>query len=71
MRRNAHKLTEFQQTHHISKAYTSAAELLNDPDVDAVYVATPPGLARLIGLTGLTGLLRWGYQGYDILVYIG
>lgn len=42
MRRNAEKAADYAQRHGISKWYTDADALINDPDVNAVYVATPP-----------------------------
>jgi predicted dehydrogenase len=43
MRRNAEKAADYARRHNVSKWYTNASELINDPEVDAVYVATPPG----------------------------
>jgi len=42
MRRNAEKVADYAKRHKISKYYTDASDLINDPEVDAVYVATPP-----------------------------
>ena len=42
MRRNAEKAADYAKRHHISKFYTNADDLINDPEVDAVYIATPP-----------------------------
>lgn len=42
MRRNAEKAADYARRHHIPKWYSNASELINDPDVDAVYIATPP-----------------------------
>lgn len=42
MRRNAEKAADYAQRHGIEKWYTDADALINDPDVNAVYVATPP-----------------------------
>ncbi|EAR12666.1 Predicted dehydrogenase [Polaribacter irgensii 23-P] len=39
--RNPHKAAEFAAQHHSQKAYNSYDELLKDPEVDAVYIATP------------------------------
>ena len=33
---------DFAQRHGVAKHYTDADALINDPDVDAVYVASPP-----------------------------
>ncbi|GJM77675.1 hypothetical protein HMSSN139_01710 [Paenibacillus sp. HMSSN-139] len=40
--RNLEKAKAFAEKFGIPKAYGSYEELVADPDVDAVYVATPP-----------------------------
>lgn len=42
MRRNIEKAKDFAQRHNVPRYYTNAEELIGDPDVDAVYVSTPP-----------------------------
>lgn len=42
MRRNAEKAADYAKRHNVQKWYSHAFELINDPDVDAVYIATPP-----------------------------
>ena len=42
MRRDAEKAADFARRHHVARWYTDADELINDPNVDVVYVATPP-----------------------------
>jgi 1,5-anhydro-D-fructose reductase (1,5-anhydro-D-mannitol-forming) len=42
MRRDAAKAADYAKRHNVSKWYTDADELIADPQVDAVYVATPP-----------------------------
>jgi predicted dehydrogenase len=42
MRRNAEKAKDYAQRHGVGKWYSNADELINDPDVNAIYVATPP-----------------------------
>lgn len=42
MSRNANKAQLYAERHNISKWYTDAQELINDPRVNAVYIATPP-----------------------------
>jgi predicted dehydrogenase len=42
MRRNAEKAEDYARRHKVDKWYNNAEELLNDPEVNAVYVATPP-----------------------------
>ncbi|WP_298555743.1 Gfo/Idh/MocA family oxidoreductase [uncultured Algibacter sp.] len=42
MRRDVEKLNDYAKRHRIEKTFTNAEALINDPDVDAVYIATPP-----------------------------
>ena len=42
MSRNAEKAKSYAQRHGISQWYTDAQELVDDPRVNAVYIATPP-----------------------------
>ena len=42
MSRNADRARSYAERHHIPRWYTDAQALLNDPDVNAVYIATPP-----------------------------
>lgn len=42
MRRNEEKLIDYAQRHSIEKYYTNADELIQDEDIDAIYIATPP-----------------------------
>lgn len=42
MRRNFEKAKDFAQRHGVAKYFSDAAELINDPEVNAVYIATPP-----------------------------
>lgn len=42
MRRNAEKAKEYALRHHIDRWTTNAQELIDNPDVQAIYVATPP-----------------------------
>ncbi|MDF2634040.1 MAG: dehydrogenase [Pelosinus sp.] len=39
--RNLEKAKEFANIYHIKKAYGSYEEMLNDPEIDVVYIATP------------------------------
>ncbi|MGB0579549.1 MAG: Gfo/Idh/MocA family protein [Limisphaerales bacterium] len=43
MRRKGALAKDFARRHGVPKWYDDAAQLINDPDVDAVYVATTPG----------------------------
>lgn len=42
MSRDAEKVKNYAERHNIPKWYTDAQELINDPDVNAIYIATPP-----------------------------
>lgn len=46
MRRNGELAEDYAKRHGVAKWYDDAAALINDPDVNAVYVATPPGFHR-------------------------
>ncbi len=43
MRRNRKLAEDYAHRHNVPKVYSEAAELINDKDINAVYVATPPG----------------------------
>ena len=42
MSRSHDKASSYAQRHHISRWYTDAQQLIEDPEVNAVYIATPP-----------------------------
>ncbi|OPH53368.1 oxidoreductase [Paenibacillus ferrarius] len=42
MRRDAHLAEDYAKRHGVAKWYDNAEALVHDPDVDAIYVATPP-----------------------------
>ena len=42
MRRNEEKAADYARRHNVPKWCSNASDLINDPEVDAVYVATPP-----------------------------
>ena len=42
MSRNGDKARSYAERHHVKRWYTDAQELINDPDVNAIYIATPP-----------------------------
>lgn len=50
MRRNEEKAADYAKRHHVNKYYTNADVLINDPEIDAVYIATPPDTHKLYGL---------------------
>ncbi|WP_210465722.1 Gfo/Idh/MocA family protein [Rufibacter roseolus] len=43
MRRNGEKAQDYARRHNVPKWYDDAQALIQDPEVDAVYIATPPG----------------------------
>ena len=42
MRRNGAKAADYAKRHNISRWYDEADKLINDPKVNAIYIATPP-----------------------------
>lgn len=56
MRRNGALAADYARRHGVPRWYDDARKLVEDPEVDAIYVATPPGshleLARLVAAAG-------------------
>ena len=50
MRRDAEKAADYAKRHNISKYYSDADALINDPEIDAIYIATPPDTHHFYGL---------------------
>lgn len=46
MRRNSALAEDYAKRHQVPKWYSNADELINDPEVNAVYIATPPDSHR-------------------------
>lgn len=42
MRRNAAKAADYAKRHQVPRWYDDATKLINDPEVNAIYIATPP-----------------------------
>ncbi|WP_418264326.1 Gfo/Idh/MocA family protein [Flavobacterium faecale] len=42
MRRDIEKCADYAKRHGVQKYYSDADALINDPEVDAIYIATPP-----------------------------
>ena len=42
MRRNAAKAEDYARRHNVPRWYDDASKLINDPEVNAIYIATPP-----------------------------
>lgn len=53
MRRDADKARDYAERHHVPSWYSDADDLINDPDVNAIYVATPPHVHSLYTLKAL------------------
>ena len=43
MRRDEEKAKDFAARHNVPKYYADASEMINDPEINAIYIATPPG----------------------------
>ncbi|MEL1245563.1 Gfo/Idh/MocA family oxidoreductase [Flavobacterium sp. DGU11] len=50
MRRDAEKAADYAKRHGVPKYYSDADALINDPEVDAVYIATPPDTHKIYAL---------------------
>jgi len=53
MRRNRELAEDYARRHNVPKVYSSAEALIGDREVNAVYVATPPGSHREYALKAL------------------
>jgi len=53
MRRDADKARDYAQRHNVPRWYDDAERLIADPDVDAVYIATPPSSHREYALKAI------------------
>ncbi|MES2418681.1 MAG: Gfo/Idh/MocA family oxidoreductase [Bacteroidota bacterium] len=42
MRRNSAKAKDYAERHQVKKWYDNAQQLIDDPEVNAIYIATPP-----------------------------
>ncbi|CAI8727619.1 Gfo/Idh/MocA family protein [Chryseobacterium sp. IT-36CA2] len=42
MRRDGAKAADYAKRHNVPKWYDDASQLINDPEVNAIYIATPP-----------------------------
>jgi len=50
MRRDLDKAADYANRHHVAKYSNDADALINDPEVDAVYIATPPDTHKYYAL---------------------
>ncbi len=53
MRRNGMLAADYAKRHHVPNHYDDAGQLINDPSVNAVYVATPPSTHKKYTLMAL------------------
>jgi len=53
MRRDAAKAADYAERHNVGKWYSDAAELMNDEEINAIYIATPPSSHLEYALTAL------------------
>ncbi len=54
MRRNADKAADYAKRHQVPKWYSNADVLINDPEVNAIYIATPPSSHEQYALAAIT-----------------
>src|SRR6476659_4960758 len=56
MRRDGEKARDYARRHGVPRAYDQSGDLIDDADVDAVYIATPPSshleLAQRVAAAG-------------------
>ena len=43
MRRDAEKAKDYASRHGVPKWYSNAEDIISDPEINAIYIATPPG----------------------------
>lgn len=53
MRRDANKAEDYAKRHKVPKWYSNADDLINDPEVNAIYIATPPNTHAQLTLKAL------------------
>ncbi|MEO6670421.1 MAG: Gfo/Idh/MocA family oxidoreductase [Ferruginibacter sp.] len=54
MRRDAAKAADYAARHQVTTWYDDAAKLINDPMVDAIYIATPPSTHECYTIAALS-----------------
>src|SRR4051812_2292535 len=50
MRRDRERADDFARRHGVPRVHARARDLIADPEVDAVYIATPPSTHRELAL---------------------
>lgn len=53
MRRDAAKAKDYAERHGVPRWYNDASQLINDPEVNAVYIATPPSSHEAYAIAAL------------------
>lgn len=53
MRRDAVKAADYAKRHKVPRWYADAADLINDKEVNAIYIATPPDLHEAYALAAI------------------
>ena len=53
MRRNAEKAADYAARHKVPVWYSNADELIDDPNVNAIYIATPPVFHEALAIAAL------------------
>lgn len=54
MRRDGQKAADYAKRHHVPLWYDDAASLINNPGINAIYIATPPGTHELYSLASIS-----------------
>ncbi len=53
MRRDAEKAKDYAIRHHVPKWYADAKSLIEDPEVNAIYIATPPNVHEAYAIAAM------------------
>ena len=53
MRRDETKAADYAERHHVPKWYSNATALIQDPEINAIYIATPPAYHETYALEAL------------------
>lgn len=53
MRRDAEKAADYAQRHGVNKWYNDAHELMSDPEINSIYIATPPAYHKDYAIAAL------------------
>ena len=66
-RRNFEKAQDYAHRHNVQYVFQSADELINHPEVDAVYIATPPDSHAASSSSGSSKAeIRIGFMGDSV-----